>query len=231
MVVSMRVAVGGLLWGLLGWCVCGAAPGQEAPGGAATAPEPPEAPQQARPEVTYSPLQAGRDAYQMAEQQRRWAIDRQLGLLDDVKRDNTWIGYAAAGLPEIYAYGSPWAARRAYRRGYGPLFTPWPRVPGDVYGYPYYPWVRQPIGHEKIWTGPNGYIYVPRYAPPGPAPGVPMPAAPSAAMPGSPPTQSPQPPPAASPGNRVPQPAWIPPAAPPPETIPTPPIEPGPREF
>ena len=227
MVVRMCAAVCGLLGGLVGWQVYGAAPGQEAPGGAATAPA--EAAQQTRPKVTYDSLQAGRDAYRIAEEQRRWAIDRQLWLLDEVKRYNTWIDSYVPGLTEIYAYGSRSAARRAYRHGYGPLFTPWPMVPGDIYGYPYYPWVRQPIGHERIWTGPNSYIYCPRHAPPALGQNVPPPAAPLAPMPASPSTHSQ--PPGASLGEQAAPPALVPPAGPMPETIPAPPEESGPREF
>jgi hypothetical protein len=71
---------------------------------------------------------------------------------------------------------SPGAARRALRRGYLPGY-PYPYSPG--YGVvvppgawpaapffgsvPYYPYAVQPLGHEKIWTGPNSYIYKPLY--------------------------------------------------------------------
>jgi len=47
-----------------------------------------------------------------------------------------------------------------------PVFQPWPRVPGDIWGTPYYGYVRQPIGHVKIWTGRLSYIYKPVYAAP-----------------------------------------------------------------
>ncbi len=60
-----------------------------------------------------------------------------------------------------------------------PVFEPWPQVPGDIWGTPYYGYVRQPIGHVKIWTGRLSYIYKPIYA--------------------SPPMESAQPAPAASP--------------------------------
>ena len=80
-------------------------------------------------------------------------------------------------------------------------------MPGDVYAYPYYPWMRQPIGHEEIWTSPNGYIYRPRYASPKEVPDDPMPAAPPAPTPAS-----------------AHKPAVAPKPAPPP-------AESGPREF
>jgi len=47
-----------------------------------------------------------------------------------------------------------------------PVFQPWPQVPNDIYGAPYYGYVRQPIGHVKIWTSRLGYIYKPIYASP-----------------------------------------------------------------
>jgi hypothetical protein len=131
----------------------------------------------------------------MAERQRREAIDRQLQTIETIQWYNAW--YDAWGrhyarryaLPYIYAYAPPFAARRAHwaTEGYvpAPPFTPWPFVPGDIYGYPYTPRVEQPEGHEKVWTGPNSYIYRPRYkepppdvSPPAPMPEVPPPAPP-----------------------------------------------------
>ena len=47
-----------------------------------------------------------------------------------------------------------------------PVFQPWPQVPNDIWGAPYYGYVRQPIGHVKIWTGRLSYIYKPIYASP-----------------------------------------------------------------
>ncbi len=160
-----------------------------------------------RPKQTYDPLQAGRDAYRIGEEERRWAIGRQLGALDYARYYGAWTAPRAYAYPLPSVYGYPWrrAVRRAYHGmyvgGVGPVIAPWPRVSVGVYGYPYdprvrqpyYPRVRQPIGHEKI-SGPNGYIYRPIYAEsaePVPA-GVPTPAA---------------------------------------EPVPAPPAEPGPREF
>ncbi len=88
----------------------------------------------------YRTSDPGRGAYQRAEQQRREAIERQLGVIESVRYFNIWRPY-----------------------GYGPAFTPWPR---PLYGYPHYRRVRQPIGHDKIWTGPNSYVYRSRYASP-----------------------------------------------------------------
>ncbi len=52
--------------------------------------------------------------------------------------------------------------------GFGPRypdpFEPWPRVPGDVWGYPVQRPIEQPIGHESLQTGPNRWLYRPLYA-------------------------------------------------------------------
>ena len=186
------IHVGCLFGGILGVALTGLAAAQEP--------------------VPYNALQAGQDAYQAAEAERRAAIDRQRSLIEQMKWYNTWAyrGYAPT-LIDIYAYryapyGYSYSPRRAYRQairyGYSPVFQPWPRVPGDIYGYPYYGAARQPAGHEKTYTSPNGYVYRPLYEnppPPQPPPGPP-----------------PQPQPRID-GS--------------PESIPAPPSEPGPKEF
>ena len=67
-------------------------------------------------------LQAGQDAYQMGEQQRRAAIDRQRELGEQLRDQNTWAqpnyvappgGYAYGYVPYPYGVYNP---RRAYRR-------------------------------------------------------------------------------------------------------------------
>ena len=68
--------------------------------------------------------------------------------------------YSSGGGPMWGGYG---------QGGYGPLsvFTPWPYVPGDIYGYgAYYPPARQPIGQTQVQTGPNRWESHPVYNPP-----------------------------------------------------------------
>ena len=161
------------------------------------------------PEQKYDLLQAGRDAYQTAEEERRRAIDRQLDVQEYARWFGTWTvpPVYAHPLPSVYAYPLRRSVRRAYRGvylgGVVPAITPWPRVSVGVYGYPYDRRVRQPIGHEKIWTGPNSYIYRPIYA--------------------ERPAQVPA---------EVPTPATFePPAVIAAEPVPAPPVEPSPREF
>jgi len=162
-----------------------------------------------RVEQQYDPLQASRDAYYQAEEARRQAIDQQLGAVNYATWYGTWATprVYAYSWPGVYAYPMRRSVRRAYRGVYvgpvAPIITPWPRVSVGVYGYPDYPPVPQPIGHEKIWTGPNSYYYRPIYAEPGP----PTPAG-------------------------VPTPAAVePPAVNAAEPVPAPPVEAGPREF
>jgi hypothetical protein len=135
----------------------------------------------------YDGIQAGLDAFSLAEEQRRANLAAQIQTNDAVR--------AAAGLPTtrgetIYYYGGyspygviPWDAAYAYgysrsglfgRRttvyGYGgPVFTPWPYVPGDIYGYRTVPTVRQPIGQRQEQTGENRWESHPVYDPPVPA--------------------------------------------------------------
>jgi hypothetical protein len=58
--------------------------------------------------------------------------------------------------------------RMSLSAGYGPRypnpFEPWPRVPGDIWGYPMPRPIEQPIGHESLQTGPNRWTYRPLYA-------------------------------------------------------------------
>ncbi len=185
---------------------------------------------QAAPE-TYGPLEAGRDAQAMAERQRRAAVDRQLQTQRDIRWYHT--GPRSLGryyvhryaLPYIRAYAPPLAAYEAERAieaalAPAPVYGSWP-VPGDYYGYgvpyvgePFVDRVEQPLGHEKVWTGPNSYVYQPRHEPPTRAQREPEPV----------------PPPAA-----VELPAEQPPAVPPPLNSPEdePRLQPlsGPREF
>jgi hypothetical protein len=80
-------------------------------------------------------------------------------------------GYGFVGSP----YGaSPYGAsvtygrfgRRATAFGVGPLFEPWPYVPGDIYGWRTFSTVRQPIGQTQIQTGENRWESHPVYDPP-----------------------------------------------------------------
>ena len=147
------------------------------------------------PGETYDSLQAGRDSYWDAEAERRAKIGRQLMLEEQIQTENTWSNpqdkyrpvhpesygpirpkvYVGPTLADVYAYPSssityynaqPAAPSAVRGAAPVPVFEPWPRVPGDIWGTPYYGYVRQPIGHVKIWTGRLSYIYKPVYASP-----------------------------------------------------------------
>jgi hypothetical protein len=176
-------------------------------------------PTQATAQQAPAGVAAGQDAYSLAEQQRREAIVNQRLLVEQAR----WYPYNYFG----YAYPS-YYPRKAYRQavrygyaGYAPMYPPMTRGPSDfLLGYPYYGAAKLPVGHEKIWTSPNGYIYRPLY---------PQSAAPHAAQSRRLPTDAPQVKPP-----EPPKPAPAAEAAKPnqaAEPIPAPPSEPGPREF
>ena len=79
------------------------------------------------------------------------------------------VFYGGTPAPTPTTGGSPVPPAASYRNTYAatvPVFQPWPRVPNDIWGAPYYGYVQQPIGHVKIWTSRLGYIYKPIYASP-----------------------------------------------------------------
>jgi hypothetical protein len=108
-----------------------------------------QTPDDSRP---YDALTAGAESYWYHEAQRRRDIDRQLGLIGRF-RERVWFGG-------------------------GDIFEPWPIVAGDIWGYPFFDPIPQPIGQRQIQTGPNRWESHPVYAAPaGPLPIAPPPAA------------------------------------------------------
>jgi hypothetical protein len=149
----------------------------------------------AAPARPYDGIQAGYDAFQLAEERRRANIAYQLYLNDQIKywsgiptsRGETCYYGAGAGNFAAGFYGNAvpvvppanLAATYAYgRRGLfglvrervwiGPqtVFEPWPYVPGDIYGYTYYSPMRQPVGQQQMQTGENRWESHPVYDPP-----------------------------------------------------------------
>lgn len=136
----------------------------------------------------YDGIQAGLDAFNLAEERRQANLQNQIYANDAAR--------AAAGLPTtrgetIYYYPQrtygvvPWDAAYAYGGTYGyssvspfgrrtvmystgPVFTPWPYVPGDIYGYRTYPQVRQPIGQRQVQIDENTWESHPVYEEPVP---------------------------------------------------------------
>ena len=139
----------------------------------------------------YDPIQAGQDAYLYHEARRLEDINNQLGLVEQMKwysglpplgAMGTWStnGHGAGfyrdppSLDYIYATGRRSAdGYGAWGRGLTPLFggaysrdifSPWPFVPGDIYGYQTYRTVPQSIGQVQVQTGPNRWESHPVYA-------------------------------------------------------------------
>jgi hypothetical protein len=207
--VRIRATVCGLAGGLLAWMVCGVALGQDDSGPKKAVPTPAGKSQQVRPGAAYGSLQAAQDAYRAGEQKRWCALSRQWQLVEGLRCRNPWVAAYVPSLAEIAVYRGLRAFEQAFGGETVPLSGLGAYVPGRVSGEGYYPGTRQPIGHEKIWTGPNGYVYRPRYAPAGRAELVPV----------SPVRQTP------TRAVRPAEPVSVP------ERIPTPPPESGPREF
>ena len=128
-----------------------------------------QAPTPANPR-SYGALQAADDSYRYNEAERRAAIDQQIGQQNAIRAYRTWKPYAEAyAMPYVYRYGGPVAGMYTHRaiERYAPNiggYVPELRGPRNFFYQPQLNDTRQPIGHEKIWTGPNSYIYKPKYA-------------------------------------------------------------------
>lgn len=132
----------------------------------------------------YDGIQAGYDAYQLAEEQRQINVGQQLYLNDRMRAWTTPLasygygygpylstyGIASASRDYAYAYGnSPEVYYPGYASRYArPLtvFEPWPYVPGDIWGDFYTPPLRQPVAQVQTQTGPNRWESHPVYDPP-----------------------------------------------------------------
>jgi hypothetical protein len=115
----------------------------------------------------YDGIQAGLDAYRLAEEKRQGAVNQQLFLNDQLRY---WNGYPTSrGETIYYGYMSPGALAAYGYGGYGPWtgFQLGPWVGGGLWGTPYYyqP-ARQPIGQQQIQINPNRWESHPVYDPP-----------------------------------------------------------------
>ncbi len=177
-----------------------------------------------RPTQVYSPLDAADDSYQYAEQRRREAIARQVEMMEYARQPRVVVPVPYVDVTALPVH--PGAARRALRRaysqslryphwpGYGVVIGAGPRPPLPYVGaMPYYPPVRQPQGHERIWTGPNSYVYRPIYPEPfypAPTEAMRQPSAPWE-QPGEPQTQpTPAQPQTPTPAPQIPEPPTAP---------------------
>lgn len=109
----------------------------------------------------YDGIQAGLDAFRLAEERRQSAAALQTAM-------NAQLRYwPPVNLDYAYAYGRGGLAPVAAPPP-APLtvFEPWPYVPGDIYGYVWYSPVRQPVTQAQFQTGPNRWESHPVYDPP-----------------------------------------------------------------
>ena len=129
-----------------------------------------------QPHAEYSTLDAGRDALKRAEKRRRYETDRQIQVRKNVMNYQAWYNWYWGTAYPLYG-GVPWYQGYLGEYGRWPScsmpcripgcwMAPWPSPlsPDAVYGYNYLPYATQPVGHEKVWTSPNSYIYKPKYA-------------------------------------------------------------------
>jgi hypothetical protein len=99
----------------------------------------------------YDGIQAGLDAFRLAEEQRQTTASYQLSVNDHLR---FWSGLPTSrGETIYYGYVSP-----AFT--YAPGILAYPTYPA------YYPLARQPIGQRQEQTGPNRWESHPVYDPP-----------------------------------------------------------------
>ena len=130
----------------------------------------------------YDGIQAGYDAFQLAEEKRQINVGQQLYLNDRMRALATPLatygygygpylstyGIAPASREYAYAYGNSPQGYAAARYTGRPLtvFEPWPYVPGDIWGDFYTPPHRQPVAQVQTQTGKNRWESHPVYDPP-----------------------------------------------------------------
>jgi len=115
----------------------------------------------------YDGIQAGLDAFRLAEEKRQGALNQQIFLNDQLR---FWNGYPTSrGETIYYGYMSPAALANYGYGGYGPWtgFQLGPWMGSGLWGTPYYyqP-ARQPIGQQQIQINPNRWESHPVYDPP-----------------------------------------------------------------
>lgn len=122
----------------------------------------------------YGGEQATWDAYARGEAQRVEMIDRMLNRIDQMRwyrglPPRTAGPYADRYPPSLsYAYatgrlGTLGASAPRYYAAPYDIFTPWPYVPGDIWGFPDVTSVPQSIGQRQLQTGPNRWESHPVY--------------------------------------------------------------------
>lgn len=117
----------------------------------------------------YGPLEMAEESNRLAEEQRLAAVEQQRELV--AAAPYLYVAPTpslVASVPYLYS-GQVYRPRRAYRTGVWvhPRALVYPAIAADAYGgIPLPEEVRQPDGHIKYWTGPNGYVYRPTFRSP-----------------------------------------------------------------
>jgi hypothetical protein len=130
-----------------------------------TPPSPGDSVAAARP---YDGIQAGLDAFRIAEEKRQAAIATQLGWNQFYRGQSIAPPGGAAIVYGGYSYGARdavvWNCRSWVRQA--SVFEAWPIAPRDIYGVIVQPPLRQPAGQWQGQTGPNRWESHPVYDPP-----------------------------------------------------------------
>ncbi len=111
----------------------------------------------------YTAFDAMNESYQRADAGRRWAVGRQIALIQDQRRWNglpPTVPMVRTGPDRVsfYAYGYNWDLPDCR-----PVFEPWPYVPGDIWGYRFDDPAPQPVDRRQIQTGPSRWESHPVY--------------------------------------------------------------------
>ena len=112
----------------------------------------------------YDGIQAGLDAFRLAEEQRQAGVEQQLAYVDEAR---FWNGYPTSrGATIYYGYLGP-GVIFPYDAVPPLVLPPWGVWSGQVFGAGarYLP-ARQPIGQRQVQTGPNRWESHPVYDPP-----------------------------------------------------------------
>ncbi len=125
--------------------------------------------------VPLAGVESTADAPSVGEAERLAAVRRQIHLNELMRWRNGFpsaMGVFYPALPylnDANAYGrsAAWGLPdHAWTRSGASVFTPWPYLPGDIWGERVAFHVRQSVGQAQVQTGPNRWESFPIYAPP-----------------------------------------------------------------
>lgn len=120
---------------------------------------------------SYESLQAGAEAHAWGEQERRWAVRQQVGMIGQLQPSRYYDQTAFYFSPQYPSSGPFIASPLLDGAWFGPTvgFEPWPCFT-DIWGYPYQRPIRQPIGQRQFQSGKRRWESHPIFADSVPAP-------------------------------------------------------------